>query len=123
MVMAAMNMIPPIVGVPCLDMCQDGPISLIDCPAFNARRAGTRNQPITAVSARAIIPDQTLVIGRFLRSLSFVPYHTLLALYPRPGGFSMVKCHTLGLLCPSRLTASHSGMPSPTAQANAARGP
>ena len=47
----------------------------------------------------------------------------LMALYPRGARFSMVKCHTLTPLWPSRLTASHRGMPSPTAQARAARGP
>ena len=37
---AAMNIRPPMVGVPCFDMCQVGPSSLMDCPAFSRRRAG-----------------------------------------------------------------------------------
>ena len=49
----AMNMMPPMVGVPCLAMCQTGPISLMDCPAFRACSQGIRNLPIRAEAAKA----------------------------------------------------------------------
>ncbi len=36
-----MNISPPMVGVPCLDMCQVGPSSLMDWPAFSRRGRGS----------------------------------------------------------------------------------
>ena len=44
--MAAMNISPPMVGVPDLDMCQRGPSSRMACPAFILRRNGTRKGPM-----------------------------------------------------------------------------
>ena len=43
-----MNMIPPMVGVPSLLLCQLGPISLMDWPAWSARRAGMSTHPTAA---------------------------------------------------------------------------
>ena len=41
------------VGVPCLVMCQVGPISLMDCPAFIRRSTGIRARPANAVTRKA----------------------------------------------------------------------
>ena len=35
------NISPPIMGVPALVLCQVGPISRMDCPAFSARSTGS----------------------------------------------------------------------------------
>ncbi len=46
---APMNMSPPIVGVPSLDMCHVGPSRLMLCPALMLRSHGTRKNPMIAV--------------------------------------------------------------------------
>ena len=48
-----MNISPPMVGVPCFDMCQVGPISLMDCPAFMRRSRGMSPFPPRAAAAKA----------------------------------------------------------------------
>ena len=54
--MPMMNMRPPMVGVPCLFMCQVGPISLMLCPAFSFTSAGISSFPAMSVSIRLITP-------------------------------------------------------------------
>ena len=49
-----MNISPPIVGVPCLVMCQVGPISLMLCPALSFTSSGIKSFPATAVMAKQI---------------------------------------------------------------------
>lgn len=39
------NISPPMVGVPCLDMCQVGPSSRMLCPAFHLRSRGSKICP------------------------------------------------------------------------------
>ena len=52
--MPIINMIPPIVGVPCLFLCQVGPTSLIVWPNFSLCRNGIAHFPISAVTPNAI---------------------------------------------------------------------
>ena len=56
------------VGVPCLDMCQVGPSSRMDCPAFRRRRMGIRICPAMAVTPKATIKLRMYVIGQTSRS-------------------------------------------------------
>ena len=44
-----MNISPPIMGVPALLLCQVGPISRMDCPAFSARSTGSSRYPMPPV--------------------------------------------------------------------------
>ena len=50
---AAMKMMPPMVGVPDLALCQVGPTSRMDCPAFRARSTGMSSLPTSTDSAKA----------------------------------------------------------------------
>ena len=47
-----MNMMPPMVGVPALDLCHVGPSSRISWPAFRLRSSGMRNLPMSSVSTK-----------------------------------------------------------------------
>ena len=79
---AAMNIRPPMVGVPCLDMCQVGPSSLMDCPAFHRRKAGTRNFPKMALMAK---PSTTA--ARVFSRMGSIPLHlrNVLLLFSQTG--------------------------------------
>ena len=60
--MARMNINPPMVGVPCLDMCQVGPSSRMDCPAFSRRSTGIRICPAITATPKATIKLRIYVI-------------------------------------------------------------
>ena len=81
---AAMNMMPPMVGVPCLDMCQVGPSSLMDWPAFSRRSMGMRNLPRTALMAKPRI-----TAARIFIDVGSIPLYLrvflLFSLGPLPG--------------------------------------
>ena len=62
MPMPMMNIRPPMVGVPCLVMCHEGPISLMACPAFSRRSAGISSLPTTAVMAKHTTAGSTISI-------------------------------------------------------------
>ena len=52
MPMPMMNISPPMVGVPCLVMCQVGPTSLMLWPALSLISSGISSLPATAVMAK-----------------------------------------------------------------------
>ena len=54
-----MNIRPPMVGVPCLAMCQAGPISLMDWPAFSRTSAGISSLPAMAVMRKLTAAGST----------------------------------------------------------------
>ena len=60
--MAMINMTPPMVGVPCLAMCQVGPSERMDCPAFSRRSRGMRICPTMAATPKAMIKLRMNVI-------------------------------------------------------------
>src|SRR5574344_2054621 len=64
MPMPMMNMSPPMVGVPCLVMCQVGPISLMLCPALSLISSGISSLPATAVMTKQITQDK--MTGRII---------------------------------------------------------
>ena len=68
--MAMMNMSPPMVGVPCLAICQVGPSSLMDWPAFSRLRAGMRILPRTAV--RTKLTARAIRISAIIDSSDFI---------------------------------------------------
>ena len=70
MATAAINISPPMVGVPCLDMCQVGPSSLMAWPAFHRRRAGTKYLPSTALMTKPRI-----TAARVLIRMESIPLH------------------------------------------------
>ena len=55
---ARMNMSPPMIGVPFLFLCQEGPISRMEAPAFSAWSIGSSSCPNAQDSA----PPTTAVI-------------------------------------------------------------
>ena len=54
-----MNMMPPMVGVPCFVMCQTGPSSRMAWPALALRSAGMMYRPDTTVTASDITNAST----------------------------------------------------------------
>ena len=64
--MPRMNMSPPMVGVPCLDMCQVGPSSLMDWPAFIRRSTGIKIFPAMADTTK----DTSAAINSLIFSTS-----------------------------------------------------
>src|SRR5699024_7802670 len=98
-----MNMSPPMVGVPCLDICQVGPISLMDCPAFIRRRKGIRAFPARAVTTKAARKAAAILIFEppYLippkQSHGEVFYHLL----PR---FTIVETTVSRPICPHSVT-------------------
>ena len=54
MAMPKMNMSPPMVGVPCLFLCQLGPTSRMVWPNFSLCRKGMIHFPSSAVTAKAM---------------------------------------------------------------------
>ena len=50
--MPAMNISPPIVGVPAFPECHVGPSSRILCPALSARSLGISTLPVAAATAK-----------------------------------------------------------------------
>ena len=50
--MATMNISPPMVGVPALELCQVGPSCRISCPAFSFRSSASTNLPRIMVSTQ-----------------------------------------------------------------------
>ena len=69
---ATMNMIPPMVGVPSLFLCQLGPISLMDCPACSARRMGMSTHPTSTEITKAVSAASSIRTIAFSSALSFV---------------------------------------------------
>ena len=45
-------MMPPMVGVPALELCQVGPSCRISCPAFSLRSSANTNRPRISVSTK-----------------------------------------------------------------------
>ena len=60
-VVARMNINPPIVGVPALRWCQVGPSSRMLCPALIFRRNGTSHAPMSAARTKARMKDKISV--------------------------------------------------------------
>ena len=61
--MAMMNMMPPMVGVPCLDMCQVGPSVRMAWPAFSRCSSGISSWPAMAATPKAIIKLRMYVMA------------------------------------------------------------
>ena len=72
---AAMNMMPPIVGVPALELCQLGPISRMDCPALRARSVGMSSLPKTSESTNVQSTTTAICMGK---NPFYIGYYRLL---------------------------------------------
>ena len=71
--MPKINIIPPMVGVPCLFLCHRGPMSRIVCPKWSFLRMGSSHIPEIAVMAKAsttAMMIQILSISTSVRGVS-----------------------------------------------------
>ena len=72
-------MMPPMVGVPALELCQVGPSCRISCPAFSLRSSANTNRPKIIVSAKLIRAANSTIFmmlslsAGWLRPLVFSP--------------------------------------------------
>ena len=69
-----MNMMPPMVGVPALELCHCGPTSRMDWPACSARSMGKTKRPNASVSK-----NETSVAPRTIKNIASIldPSETL----------------------------------------------